>query len=155
MLRNLLLTIHLLAVIVWLGFGAYELLLSREIRKARGTPLEIDLIRIYGRYAGVVAVATLVVAISGFLMAALFGWGFFSQFWLGAKQIIMLLILADMVYMIPTFIATAKATNALTDSSGEPLERTRLLLAKVERHVVPMRLGALVAVVLAVWKPVA
>lgn len=154
-LRNLLLTIHILGVIVWLGFGAYELLLSREIRRARGTPLEIDLIRIYGRYAGFVAVATLVVALAGILMSAFVGWGFFTSFWLGAKQTIMLLILADMAYLIPTFVATAKATAELTHPGGEVLDHTRQLLERVERHVVPMRLGALLAVVLAVWKPVA
>jgi len=154
-LRNLLLTIHILGVIVWLGFGAYELLLSREIRRARGKHLEVDLIRIYGKYAGLVALATIVVAIAGALMSLLLGWGFFTSLWLGTKQIIMLLILADMVYMIPTFMATAKATSALTDSGGEMLEHTRHLLARVEKHVVPMRIGALVAVVLAVWKPVA
>ena len=53
--------------------------------------------------------------------------------WLGAKQAIMLLVLAAMVCMVPTFVATAK----------------------VERYVVPMRIGALVAVVLAVWRPIA
>ena len=53
--------------------------------------------------------------------------------WLGAKQAIMLLVLAVMVCMVPIFVATAK----------------------VERYGVPMRIGALVAVVLAVWRPIA
>lgn len=154
MTRNLLLTIHLLGVIVWIGFGAYELLLRREIRRAKDTPLEIGLIRIYGRYGGLVALGTLVVAFSGVAMALLLGWGFFNQLWLGVKQTLMLLILAGMVYMIPTFMATAKVTSALTDSGGELLEQARALMAKVDRHVVPMRIGALVALVLAIWRPV-
>ena len=54
-------------------------------------------------------------------------------FWLGAKQAIMMLVLAVMVCMVPVFVATAT----------------------VERYVVPMRIGALVAVVLAVWRPIA
>jgi len=45
----------------------------------------------------------------------------------------MSLVLAVMVCMVPTFVATAK----------------------VERYVAPMRIGALVAVVLAVWRPIA
>lgn len=53
--------------------------------------------------------------------------------WLGAKQAIMMLVLAVMVCMVPIFVATAE----------------------VERYVVPMRIGALVAVVLAVWRPIA
>ncbi len=154
-LRNLLLTVHILGLIVWLGFGAYELLLSREIRRSRGTPLEAELIRIYGRYAAFVAVATLVVAATGALMSVLIGWGFFTSIWLGAKQAIMLLVLAVMVCMVPTFVATAKATAALDRSGGSVPEHARQLLAKVERYVVPMRIGALVAVVLAVWRPIA
>jgi hypothetical protein len=67
----------------------------------------------------------------------------------------MLLILAAMVYMVPTFVATAKARAALDHSGGSVPEHTRHLLAKVERHVVTMRIGALVAVVLAVWRPIA
>jgi len=75
--------------------------------------------------------------------------------WLGAKQAIMMLVLAVMVCMVPTFVATAKATAALDRSGGSVPEHARQLLAKVERYVVPMRIGALVAVVLAVWRPIA
>lgn len=153
MLRNLLVTVHLLGVVFWIGLGTYELFLSREIRRARGTPLEIELIRIYGRYAGLVALATLVVAVAGALMAVLLGWGFFNQLWLGTKQAIMLVILADMAYLIPTFAATSKTVNALTGTGGELLDRARVLLERVERHVIPMRVGAVVALVLAVWRP--
>jgi uncharacterized membrane protein len=152
--RSALLTAHILGVIVWLGFGAYELLLSRDIRRARGTQHEIVLITIYGKYAGYVALATLVVAIAGALMSLLLDFGFFSSFWLGTKQVIMLAVLADMVYLVPTFIATAKATSTLAEAGASALEYTRALLAKVERHVIPMRIAALVAVILAVWRPV-
>jgi uncharacterized membrane protein len=154
MLRNLLLTLHLFGAIVWIGFGTYEILLSREIRKARGTPLEIPLIRMYGKYAGLVALATLVVAAAGVSMSIFLGWGFFSQFWLGAKQAIMLLILADMIYLLPVFLATAKATNKLIEPGDPLLQETRDLLARIEKHVIPMRVGAVVAVVLAIWRPV-
>lgn len=153
MLRDSLLTIHIIGVIVWLGLGAYELLLSHEIRRARGTPVEIPLIRIYGRYAGLVAAATFVVAIAGGAMSWFLGWGFFKHLWLGIKQAIMLAILLDIALMTPTFIRTADEIKALPDSAGPQLDSVRALLARVERHVIPMRLGALVAVVLAVWRP--
>lgn len=153
MLRDTLLTIHILGVIVWLGFGFYELLLSHEIRKARDTSLEVPLIRIYGRYAGIVAVATLVVAAMGVLMATLLGWGFFQQRWLGIKQAIMLAIILDIAWLTPTFQRVYKEIAALRDSPGPELEQCRATLAQIHRHVVPMRLGALVAVVLAIWRP--
>lgn len=155
MLRNVLLSVHLVAVIAWLGVGLYELFLYREIRRARGTPLEVSLIQIYGRYSSVVALATLVVAAAGLLMSLLLGWGFFQQLWLGLKQAIMLLVLLDMALLVPTF-RRAYAEIALL-STGEgiaALERCRTTLENVHRHVLPMRLGALVAVLLAVWRPV-
>ena len=37
MLRNTLLSIHILAVIVWLGFGPYELLLTARSEKRTPT----------------------------------------------------------------------------------------------------------------------
>ena len=153
MLRDLLLTFHILGVIAWLGFGIYELFLTHEIRKAKNTPLEVPLLRIYGRYAGLVALATFVVAIAGGFMASLLGWGYFKHLWLGIKQIIMLAILLDIAYMIPTFMRTAKAINELPDSGGPSLDLVRSLLEKVERHVIPMRVGAFIAVLLAVWRP--
>ena len=153
MLRNSLLTIHILGVIAWLGLGGYELLLSHEIRKARGTSTEIPLIRIYGRHAALVAIATLIVAIAGGAMAWFLGWGFFNSLWLGIKQAIMLVILLDMAIMSPIFIRTANEIKALPDSAGPQLDSVRSLLARVDRHVILMRFGALVAVVLAVWRP--
>jgi len=154
-LRNVLLSVHLVAAIVWLGVGLYELFLYREIRRARGTPLEVQLIQIYGRYSSVVAVATLVVAAAGLLMSLLLGWGFFQQLWLGVKQAIMLLILLDMALLVPTFRRAYTEIAALsTDDGVAALERCRTTLAQVHRHVVPMRIGALLAVLLAVWRPV-
>jgi len=155
MLRSFLLSVHLIAVIAWLGVGLYELFVYREIRRARGTPLEVSLIQIYGRYSAVVAVATLVVAAAGLIMSLLLGWGFFQQLWLGIKQAIMLLILIDMALLVPTFRRAYADIAALsTDDGGTALERCRTSLERVHRHVVPMRVGALVAVLLAVWRPV-
>jgi uncharacterized membrane protein len=88
-IRNVLLSIHILAVVVWLGCGLYELVLTREIHRARGSAEEIPLLRIYGRYAGIVAIATLVTAAAGVSMSLMLGWGFFSVLWLGIKQGIM------------------------------------------------------------------
>lgn len=153
MLRDTLLTFHILGVIVWLGFGFYELLLSREIRNARGTSLEIPLIRIHGRHAGLVAIATLVVAAMGISMSVFLGWGFFQHLWLGIKQTIMLAILVDMALLTPTFKRAFDQIAALDDSDGPGLERCRATLARIHRHVVPMRVGGVVAVVLAVWRP--
>ncbi len=155
MLRSILLSIHLLAVVVWIGFGLYELLLIREIRHARGLPEEIPLIRIYGRYAGLVAIATLVVAAAGVAMSALLGWGFFSVLWLGIKQAIMAIILIGMIALIPLFRRTYAAIAGLSGSDSAALPTVRALIERVERYVILMRFGGVVAIVLAIWRPTA
>jgi len=152
-IRTFLLSIHLLAVIVWLGFGLYELLLVREIHKARGLPEEVPLIRIYGRYAGIVAVATLVVAAAGVAMAVILGWGFFTVLWLGVKQAIMAAIILGMVVLTPRFARAYAAIAALSGDSAGSLEAARAAIQRVEAPVLLMRIGGLVAVVLAVWRP--
>ena len=148
-----LVVIHVLAVIVWIGFGLYELLLHREIRKSRGTAVEIALIRISGRYGGLVALATLVVAITGVLMTQWLGLGYFRLVWLGMLQGIMLAVLLDMAWLTPTFLRLAREIKALPDTPGRELDRARATLEQVHPHVLWMRIGALVAVVFAVFQP--
>jgi uncharacterized membrane protein len=153
MLRTILLSIHVLAVIVWLGFGLYELLLVREIRRARVLPEEVALIRIYGRYAGIVAIATLVVAAAGVAMALLLGWGFFSVLWLGLKQAIMSAIILGMIVLTPLFIRIYARIGEISGANASSVEAAREVIGRAEPYVVLMRLGGLLAVVLAIWRP--
>lgn len=153
MLVNSLLTVHILGVIVWIGFGLYELLLHREIRRARGTPAEITLIRVSGRYGGLVALATLIVAITGAWMTSLMGLGYFRLLWLGILQAIMLAILLDMAWLTPTFVRFARELRELGEGPGPELERVRATSARLHPHLVLMRIGALVAVAVAVFQP--
>jgi hypothetical protein len=153
MLRTVLLTTHILAVVVWLGFGLYEIILTREIRRARGSVEEVALIRIYGRYAGVVAVATLIAAAAGAAMAVFLGWGFFSVLWLGLKQALMTAIILGMIVLTPLFMRTYAAIASITDANSPGVAAARELIGRVERYVLLMRAGGVIAVVLAVWRP--
>ena len=58
MLRNTLLTFHILFVVVWLGGGLYDVFLAHEAKKARGTDLEVPVLRMKMYYGRVVALAT-------------------------------------------------------------------------------------------------
>jgi uncharacterized membrane protein len=153
MLRNTLLTIHILGVVVWLGFGFYEILLMRELKRLRGTPAEAPLIGIYGKYGGIVAIATLVVAVAGILMSALLGWGFFRLGWLGIKQALMLAILLDMAYLAPTFGLTYKAIAEVAHGDRIAVGEFWRLHDRIEPHVVAMRIAGVLAVALAVSRP--
>jgi hypothetical protein len=153
MFRTILLSIHLVAVIVWLGAGLHDLFLTREIRRARGLPQEIPLLKLYGRHAGLAPAAVLVVAAAGLAMSLFLGWGFFTMLWLGIKQAIMASIVVGMALLTPQFAQAAVSIAALADGDSTGLEEIRGVVARIERYSNLMRLGGLLAVVLAVWRP--
>jgi uncharacterized membrane protein len=69
--REILVTIHLLSVVVWLGAGVYDFFLTRETASGAGQSAELPLTHIHLRYGPVIAVAMFLVFISGILMSAL------------------------------------------------------------------------------------
>lgn len=154
MLRGILLTTHLLAVTVWLGAGLYDLFLSREMKRWRGTPAEVTLARVYVRYGPVIVAAALLVAVTGALQSSLLGWGYFQHFWLGLKQALMLLVLGVLGAVFPTFARLGREVGALPESATELPELVRALLARTEPYILVMRAAALIALVLAVFRPV-
>jgi hypothetical protein len=86
MMRNALLSVHLLAVIVWIGVGFFELYLGRRFLASRGTPVEAPLMRIVNTSDAVVAVATMTAFVAGIAMALYEGYGFFHQPALAGRQ---------------------------------------------------------------------
>jgi uncharacterized membrane protein len=153
MLRGTLLTLHLLGVVVWLGAGLYELFLEHEIRQARGTPTEVSLARVYARYGPVIAMATLLVAATGALQASLLGWGYFTTFWLGAKQLLMLVVLGILGALLPTFVRMGRLVAAHPEGAGQLSHEVRALFDRARPYVLVMRVAALLAVLLAVFRP--
>jgi uncharacterized membrane protein len=153
MLRGALLALHLLGVIVWLGAGLYELLLDHEMRRARGAPAELAMARVYARYGPLVAAATLLVALTGVAQSSLLGWGYFSVAWLGAKQILMLLVLAIMGALFPTFLRIGRLVAAHPEDARALSDEARGLFARVRPYVLVMRAAALLALLLAVFRP--
>ena len=153
MLRGTLLTLHILAVVVWLGAGLYDLFLSHEIRRQRGTPAEVTLARVYVRYGPVIVAAALVVAVTGALQSSLLGWGYFQHLWLGIKQALMLVVLGCLAAVFPTFARMGRAVASLPESATELGDEARALFARAEPYILVMRTAALLAVVLAVFRP--
>lgn len=153
MIRSLLLSVHLLAVIAWLGGGFYELWLGRLFLRANGSVAEAALIRAIYRSDLVVFGATLVVFIVGAVMAVVLDWGFFTQFWLGAKQAIALLILVNVVGILPTALRLGKQIDAMPPGDGPvPLE-VKQTYARLEPWFATMRVLGVLAVFIAVFRP--
>ena len=151
-MRELLLSLHVLAAVVWLGAGLYDLFIIREISRSRGTDVEVVLIRIHLRYGPVIAVATMVVFVTGILMSSFLGWGYFTRLWLGLKQGLMLVVVALMILFVPSVMRLQRAVNALP-SNATVGEEIRSLVATGVRYEVAMRAAALVAFFLAIYRP--
>lgn len=151
--REILLTIHLLAVIVWLGFGFFELWLGRIFLADPDSVAAAPLIRIIYRSDIVVFAATLIVFAAGTTQTIVFGWGWFESLWLGAKQSIMLAILATVAVILPRALELGRLINALPEGPGPTSQEVVSCYKRLEPAYWLMRLAGLVAVVLAVWKP--
>lgn len=152
-LREVLLTVHLLAVIVWIGFGFFELWLGRAFLRLSGTPAGAPLIRLVYRSDVVVFIATLAAFAAGIAMALTLGWGFFQHLWLGIKQAIMIAVLVVVAVILPTALKLGGRVADLPEGPGPATPEIVGLYRRLEPWYLIMRLAAVAAVVLAVWKP--
>jgi hypothetical protein len=94
-----------------------------------------------------------VVGITGVLQASLLGWGYFGVLWLGAKQVLMLLVLAILGAVLPTFVRLGRAVAVVPESAQQLSDEARRLLERGRPYILVMRIAALLAVVLAVYRP--
>ena len=155
LLQGTLLSLHLLGVVVWIGAGLYDLFVDHEIVRARGTPAEVALARVYVRYGPVIVAAVLVVAGTGALQTGLYGWGWLAWSWLGAKQVLMAVALVVLFGLFPSFARLSSVVRALPPGASELSADARAALARVRPWVLALRACALVALVLAVFRPMA
>ena len=153
MLRNSLLTLHLLFIVVWLGGGLYDVFLANEAKKTRGTLLELPLLRMKMFYGRAVAVATILVGLTGVLMSSTVGWGYFTVLWLGVKQAIMIAVLVGFVAVTPVVVKMNREFERHAGATDLASERLRALSKQADVYYNLMRVGALIALALAVWKP--
>lgn len=153
MTRSILLSIHLLAVIAWLGGGFYELWLGRILLRSQGSTAEAALIRAIYRSDIVVFGATLLVFAVGAAMSILLDWGFFTHFWLGVKQAIALAILLIVAGILPTALRMGRQIDALPPGDGPIPPALRATYARLEPWFATMRIMGVAAVLLAVFRP--
>ncbi len=151
--RDILLTIHIFAVIVWLGFGFFELWLGRIFLGDPNSHVADPLIRIIYQSDVVVFGATLVAFAAGITQTIVFGWGWFETFWLGAKQAIMIGILTIVAFILPGALRLGKLIDALPEGPGPASHDVIAQYKRLEPWYWLMRLMGAGAVVLAVWKP--
>ena len=155
MIRNTLLSVHILAIIGWIGAGFFELYLGRRFVAEKGTSVEAPLIRIVYGADLVVFGATITAFVSGVAMAIHEGYWFFTVLWLGAKQAIMILVLVIVALIFPVAMKLNSAMRRLPAGPGPATDEIRDLYRRLEPWYWLMRILAVVAVLLAVWRPTA
>ena len=158
MLRNLLLTIHVWAIAVWIGAGFLELYLGRRFLKTETGPPETrreaaTLLRMTYRSDLGVFAATLIAFAAGLALTFAFGWGFLTgPLWLTAKQAIMIIVLGVVVMIFPRAIRLAAVISALPPGAGEVPPLGYALYRSLEPWYLAMRALALAAVALAIFR---
>lgn len=152
-MRAVLLSVHLLAIIIWLGAGFYELYLGRLLRHSNGSTAEAVLIRAMHRSGFVIFGATLLAFAAGAAMSVLLGWGFFAQFWLGMKQAIALAILFIVAGIFPMALRFGKAIEALPPGDGPVPLAVKQIYGRLEPWYALMRIMGVLAVLLAIFRP--
>jgi hypothetical protein len=79
--------------------------------------------------------------------------GIFLVFWLGVKQGIMAAIIIGMIVLTPLFVRTYAAIARISGPHSPELQTARTLIGRIELYVILMRLGGVVAILLAIWRP--
>lgn len=123
-LYSILLVIHVISVIIWLGFIPADLILRGQIVKFRGKPGELGLVRIYLKLSDITGhIGMTGVLVTGIIMVAILPFysffDFSSNHWLATKQILMLIILLLVFFMLLPRVKNL--SNTLKSSSAEAL----------------------------------
>jgi hypothetical protein len=152
--RDILLSVHLLAITCWIGGGFAELWLGRQFLSQSNLPSGAPLIRAVYRLDLFVFAATLVAFATGVALSVLLDWGFFNQFWLGFKQAIMLAVLATVGVILRPALRMGALIDSLPAGPGPASADIVDAYRRLEPSYLAMRAAAVVAVVLAVTRPV-
>lgn len=150
-----LVTIHLVAVAMWLGGAVYErvFLVGNMIRQ-RGNGMEVGLIRMMLSTEHYFLVTTVLVLLTGIAMSILSGADFFHLNWLGFKQAVMIVVLIlFLAYVAPRMRALKKEIEHCSELGAEQRERVHDKVREMTRGFDIIHAGVVVNVILAVWKP--
>jgi hypothetical protein len=90
--------------------------------------------------------------VTGLLISSFLGWGYFSRAWLGLKQGLMLAVVVMMAAFVPGVMRLQRAVDALPRGAGPTVE-IRRLVAVGARWEIAMRAAALLAFLLAIYRP--
>lgn len=126
----------------------------RNIRRARGTGLERDLVQIYLSTSPLYGVGVVLVLLSGIGLSILAGEGFFRWSAVGLKQYLFSAIgLSFPLYIIPLMGKINRLLKVQGDFSTGVSEPCRTLLERLYLALDAVTIANLLILAIALWKP--
>lgn len=154
-MNELLLFLHCVGFAITIGAALYDrCYIVRNIRRARGSPLEAHLISIYLSTGPLFSAGVALILVSGVGLTLLHGDGFFQRSAVGLKQALFLAIgLAFPLYILPIMSKIHRLLNATSDFSMGVSEQCHFLLKKLYVALDAVTMTNIVILAIAIWKP--
>jgi ABC-type phosphate/phosphonate transport system permease subunit len=153
MAHDLILAVHLIAAIVWIGFGFYELWLGRFFLANWSTPLGAPLARFIHKSDLAALIATMVVFLTGLAFAAMNFEDIFRQLWLILKLALITAVLGLVAFTAHPALELGRMINALPKGPQPVTQEIRDAYKRIEPWNLAMRAIAVAAVLVSVWQP--
>lgn len=154
-MKQLLLFLHCVGFAITIGAALYDrFYVVRNIRRARGSLLERELIRIYLSTSPLFSVGVALILVSGIGLTLMHGEGFFQPSALGLKQFLFLAIgLMFPVYITPSMRKIKHLLNLGPSESVDGPAQYRVLLNRLCWVLDGITATNMVILAIAVWKP--
>ena len=152
MLNDLILAAHVLAAIVWIGFGFYELWLGRFFLANWDNPLGAPLARFIQRSDLAALIATMVVFLTGLAMGVSHIDRLTHELWLMVKLGLMTAVLGVVSFAVQPSLDLGRQINALPAGPGPVTEEIHEAYRRIEPWNLVMRSLAVLAVVSSIFK---
>ena len=151
---EILLILHILAVCCWLGGAMYErFFIVGGVKRAKGTELEIPMIKLMLSTAAFFLTSVVVIFVTGLIMTIMNDYGVLDWSWVGVKQYIFLLILLTFFLIIgPRMGRIGMQVKAAQDKGTGVDDATRMLIRRIVIIFDIMHVGVLINIILAVTK---
>jgi uncharacterized membrane protein len=150
-----LLFLHFIGFTIIIGAAVYDrFYIVRNIRMARDSSLEKDLIRIYLSTGTLYGIGAALLLFSGIGLTILTGEGFFKPSALGVKQSLFLAIgLLFPIYIIPLMLKIDRLLNTMPGENAVVSDRCRSLLERLYWVLDTITIASVLILAIAIWKP--
>jgi uncharacterized membrane protein len=152
-MNQFLLFLHLIGVTITIGSALYDrFYIVRNIRRARGSHLERDLIQIYLSTVPLYSTGAILILLSGIGLTLTHRAGFFRLSAVGLKQLIFLAIgITFPFYIIPLMLRIDHLLS--TTREGEVTDQCRVLLKRLYFILDGITIASILILAISIWKP--